>query len=100
MVFNLLKRKRVLAATYAECPNCDSKAKVKEWNQIALDTYGKQAPDIRQSALNKQNSFPYQCPVCFKGFSAHKVSFATPESEKSTSRQVSGNSLLNKSSST
>lgn len=79
MFWKTARQRKILEATYAECPNCSTTDHISAWNQLAKDTYGDQAPDIRQSATSKKNSFPYQCPRCFKGYSANKIFFLTDE---------------------
>lgn len=81
MMLNLFKKKHISNATHVECPNCAEISTVDCWNQIVIDTYGERSPDIRNAALNKKNSFPYQCPACFKGYSAHKMKFSTNNNE-------------------
>jgi len=77
MLSSIFRKNNIRHATHAECPNCEEVGTVESWNKIVVDTYGKKSPDIRLAALNKKNSFPYQCPSCFKGYSAHIIKFST-----------------------
>ncbi|SDO06188.1 hypothetical protein [Alkalicoccus daliensis] len=74
MFWNFNRKKEVLDATHVKCPSCEALTKVKEWNEMAEGTY-RDVPDIRRAAVNRKNSFPFQCPECFKGYSAHKLTF-------------------------
>ncbi|MDQ0256664.1 RNA polymerase subunit RPABC4/transcription elongation factor Spt4 [Evansella vedderi] len=73
MGFLLLKSK-VLNSTHAVCPTCGEESTVEEWNEIVIKTYGEHSPDIR-SAADKKSSFPFQCPKCYCGYSAHLLGF-------------------------
>ncbi|UCZ52725.1 hypothetical protein LGQ02_18365 [Bacillus shivajii] len=75
MVFNMLRKRKLQYATHIECPQCEATTAVDEWNKIVKDVYGPQSPDVRLSATNKSNTFPYQCPECNTGYSAHKLHF-------------------------
>ncbi|MGJ9383775.1 hypothetical protein [Salipaludibacillus sp. CF4.18] len=76
MFWTSTRKKKILEATLAECPICNEANEINLWNQLVCDTYGDHSPDIRTAALNKKNTFPYQCPTCFKGFSAHRIKFS------------------------
>lgn len=93
MFWNIPKKRRILEAISAECPICKETTQIKDWNQLVYDTYGEHSPDIRKAALDKKNSFPYQCPSCFKGFSAHRISFkGTPKVTDAFKAQESSSS--------
>ncbi|WP_280769634.1 hypothetical protein [Salipaludibacillus daqingensis] len=79
MFWKSAKQKRILEATYVECPSCETIDRAANWNKLAQETYGTHSPDIRKAAINKGNSFPFQCPHCFKGYSAHNVHFLDEE---------------------
>lgn len=68
------QKKQVLNATHIECPSCNELATVKAWESLAKGTYGN-VPDIRKASFKKSNSFPFQCPECYKGYSAHLLKF-------------------------
>ncbi|PYZ92728.1 hypothetical protein CR194_13820 [Salipaludibacillus keqinensis] len=75
MFWKTARQKRILESSYVECPSCESVGRVSKWNQLARETYGNHSPDIRKSAINKANTFPYQCPQCFKGYSATNLTY-------------------------
>jgi predicted RNA-binding Zn-ribbon protein involved in translation (DUF1610 family) len=75
MFWSTTRKKQILEATHAECPSCSEVSSVKEWNNLVVQTYGTGSPDIRRAAVNRKNSFPFQCPECFKGYSAHILKF-------------------------
>ncbi|NJP37440.1 hypothetical protein [Alkalicoccus luteus] len=79
MFWKANRKKQVMEATHIECPSCETVTAVQAWNKLAVGTYGDDTPDVRKAALNKQNSFPFQCPTCFKGYSAHRLEFVKPE---------------------
>jgi RNA polymerase subunit RPABC4/transcription elongation factor Spt4 len=81
MFWKTSRKKQLLDATHAECPSCNYTSSVKEWNDLVSSVYGSQSPDIRRAAADPKNSFPFQCPSCFKGYSAHAIGFheSSPE---------------------
>nr|WP_090892356.1 hypothetical protein [Evansella caseinilytica] len=77
----LFGNKKILNATHIECPSCETVRPVDKWNEGTITVYGSDSPDVRNAALNKKNTFPYQCPECHMGFSAHKLNFVTKETD-------------------
>ncbi|WP_416147356.1 hypothetical protein ACM26V_14125 [Salipaludibacillus sp. HK11] len=88
MLWKSARQKRILHASYVECPNCKSVELVSKWNQLAQDTYGSHSPDIRNAAVKKGNSFPFQCPSCFKGYSAKKMNFSDGKDTSTSTSQL------------
>lgn len=78
MFWKQSQKKQVLEATHIECPSCSGVSTVKAWENMAAGTYGR-FPDVRKASLKKSNSFPFQCPDCFKGYSAHLLIFHNQE---------------------
>ncbi|MDQ0254497.1 putative RNA-binding Zn-ribbon protein involved in translation (DUF1610 family) [Evansella vedderi] len=74
MALKLFRAKKYDHCTHVECPSCEEKRPVEDWNNIALETYGSNSPDIR-TAANKKVPFPYQCPNCYMGYSAYLLKF-------------------------
>ncbi len=68
-----MKRKKAEQYTHAQCPKCEEVTTIDKWNQLAKATYGPDSPDLRTLSTNKANTFPYQCPQCFMGYSAYQV---------------------------
>ncbi|MBU9713718.1 CpXC domain-containing protein [Evansella tamaricis] len=75
MPISLFTQKRIEQRSHVICPSCNEKTSYTEWNQIAKDVYGKNSPDIRAASLNPKVSFPFQCPNCHMGYSAHLLQF-------------------------
>ncbi|WP_147802792.1 hypothetical protein [Alkalicoccus halolimnae] len=82
MPFKLNRKKQTLEATHVQCPSCENISAVEKWNNIVKHTYGDSAPDVRQAAINRKNSFPFQCPSCYKGYSAHVLIFHQSEARR------------------
>ncbi|PYZ95893.1 hypothetical protein CR205_16065 [Alteribacter lacisalsi] len=72
-MFKLFKASPLNEKEYVQCPNCRSIHKDSKWNEIAVATYGPDSPDVKEAARNKAVSFPFQCPTCYMGFSAWKL---------------------------
>ncbi|MDG5786705.1 hypothetical protein QA612_04315 [Evansella sp. AB-P1] len=71
----LFQNKKTKCSTHICCPSCGDESTVEEWNEIAVSIYGKSSPDVRTAALDKKISFPFQCPNCYRGFSAYLLEF-------------------------
>ncbi|WP_096190328.1 CpXC domain-containing protein [Evansella halocellulosilytica] len=82
MVLKFLRKKKLMNTTHISCPSCEEETDIEMWNSIAKEVYGVQSPDVREAASNKGNSFPYQCPKCHTGFSAHKLTFIDKEEKE------------------
>lgn len=70
-----LKRLKAKKSSVVICPCCGVKTPVEKWNELAKSTYGENTPDVREAAQSKKNTFPFQCPSCYKGFSAYLLHF-------------------------
>ena len=75
MLLSYFKKRKIDVSDLIICPSCSKTSEIDEWNSIAQEIYGDGSPDIRNAALNKKISFPFQCPKCYKGFSAYSVKF-------------------------
>lgn len=75
IMLKIFQKKKIQESTQVICPSCNSSTEVEKWNDIARHVYGEDSPEIRNAALNKKVSFPFQCPECHKGFSAYLLDF-------------------------
>lgn len=91
MLFKAARRKKVINASHVECPNCTNVHSAETWNDWAQQTYGNQAPDIRKAGADKNNSFPFQCPSCYKAFSAYRMNFHKQTMDADTKDECAAN---------
>ncbi|TMW72235.1 hypothetical protein [Alteribacter natronophilus] len=88
MFLKALKKKKLESCTHVTCTSCGATHTTAEWNESATRVYGEDSPDILTAAADNTNTFPYQCPTCFMGYSAHQLEYSERKSPVSIQKTI------------